>query len=212
MGNGVIMRKFGIACSIALVMCASASAQNISVDELKQMIDERVGGLNEYQELLNDPDTRRAMAAMTIMLESDDPELQRMARQYGLFSPDPAVQQTALKAHFDREPVIELRLDGSVAEGNTFNKQMLNNNGSVRPDGTAFISFKLGKFDPNMGCYVYSERRNRCALRLSSNGVSVNLSGYGWGDLSLSDSGELAGYLPIAGVNEPIPASINLAQ
>lgn len=43
------------------------------------MVDQQMSNLNPYQELLNNPDPARSLAAMKVMLESGDEALVRMA-------------------------------------------------------------------------------------------------------------------------------------
>jgi len=200
-------------CAAALLFGTSlAFAQSMTVDEIKALVDQRVGALDEYQELLNDPDSRRAMAAMTIMLESGDPDLVRMGKQYGLFSPDTAVKQTALKAFFDSEPLIEVVMTAPKSGRDNFIRSIRQEDGSSRPDGTAYVSFKLGSEDPSKSCYVYPNTGGLCAIRLNSGVVSYNFYNDGWGELKLTDTGSLEGFIPVSGAGEPIAATIKIAQ
>jgi len=216
------MRVLLAAAAIVLVSSA-VFAQSISVADLRAQIDARVGGLNEYQELLNDPDPARSVAAMEIMMGSGDPALVKMAKDYGIFSPSPAVRKAALDGYFSSGPVLEMRFDASTMDDFGYITRVLGPiDGSVAGNGVGFVSVKLGDWIDNKSCYsapVYDRLflEDGCFLRNSENGVSLYLWNVWW-FLVLDDEGALVGsgnafsdnsrYGSIGG----LPISIQIAQ
>lgn len=183
---------------ILIIVSTAIQAQSISVEDLKAQIDARVGGLNEYQELLNDPDPNRSMAAMELMMASGDETLVNMAKNYGIFSPNPAVREAALNGYFASGPVLEMLFDGSNLDDSTDMTRVLGPiNGSVSGTGIGYVSVKLGSYDAKNQCYtanVLSRTflENGCFLRNSENGVAIFLWETWW-RLTLNDEGALKG-------------------
>jgi hypothetical protein len=202
------MRIFALLC--LLFAPSFSSGQTISVEELKARIDQKVSGLNEYQQLLNDPDPDRARAAMQIMMESGDPELERMAREFGLFSTAPDVRRATLEAFFNGQPNVELWIDASDLDKKlhaSFANQVRNNRGSITDGPKAFYNIKVGELNADQNCWVYASAPQYCFVRLSENSVSVNIFSK-WQNLALDDSGVLKGQMDIPRVRGGIPASI----
>lgn len=197
-----------------LLAPAFSLAQSVSVEELKARIDQKVSGLNEYQQLLNDPDPDRARAAMQIMMESGDPELERMAREFGLFSTAPDVRRATLEAFFNGQPNIEIWIDASDVDKklhSSFENQVRNNRGSIAVGPKAFYNVKVGETNPDQGCWVYSSAPQYCFLRLSETSVSLFIFSK-WHSLALDDSGVLRGQMDIPRVAGGIPVSIAITR
>lgn len=179
-------------CGAILLLCAGlVAAQTQSAADIRKLVDKRVESLNEYQQLLADPDPQRALAAMQIMLESDDAVLQRMALDYGIYSPTPAVRSTALDALLKTMPALRVTLDGSGLKGDDFQKEVVHVGGSVTKDGKGFFSKHVGPFDAERGCYL-EKGHNRCLFRHSDAGAAILLWN-NWWPLQLAADGHLVG-------------------
>lgn len=178
-----------------LASATAVSAQTLTPDELKAMIDKELGGQNEYLEIMDDADPRRSAAAVKIMMASGDPELERMAREYALFSPHPIIQRTALQAFFDSAPNLEIYLDGSALDNETYKKFasfIVGQRGSNLDDKNAFFLMQLGKFDEAKKCWVNAAYQNYCLIHLSENQATVSLLNKA-APLRLNDDGILEG-------------------
>lgn len=187
------------------VFSFSAAAQTLSPAEIMAKVDEKAGSANEYQVLLNDPDPGRSMAAMEIMLESGDPKLQRMALDYGLFSPNKLVQYAALKAFFESLPVLRLYIDGSEVKDQDYFARSINDlSGTVDQNKRGFATIKVGEFDPKKSCYKYIGY-DSCFVRISETEVAINPWRNKWLHLTLNDQGELRG---VVGFAPPAPIMI----
>lgn len=183
----------------------SAAAQALSPAEIKAKVDEKAGSSNEYQALLNDPDPGRSMAAMEVMLESGDSKLQRIALDYGLFSPNRLVQYAALKAYFESRPVLRLYIDGAeVKDQDYFARSIGELSGTVDQNKRGFATMKVGEFDPKESCYRHNNN-NSCFIRISETEVAINPWRNKWVQFTLNDQGELIG---VAGFAPPAPIRI----
>lgn len=190
--------KLGIAAFIALVALAGsdAKAQSISIDELKAQVDQAVGARGEYHDLLSDPDPARAMAAMELMMGSGDPTLMRMAVENGIFSSNPAVRATALKAFLTAKPTVSAFL--TIGEEFDDNQrtwvigQAVRIGGSVSPDNIAYFSLRVGDYDTEQDCYMNSDARQGCLFRVNDQTVSFRIFDT-WNALLLEETGELVG-------------------
>ena len=192
-----------------IAMVQAAGAQSLTPEELRAQIDQRVQTLNPYAELLNDPDPARSLAAMQIMMESGDPELERMAREFGLLSPNPQVQRAALEAFLATGPVFSVRFDGSSTRDDQFTNQLRNAfEATVGPDKIAYWKAMVGEFSPGDGCYVY-QNTNECFIAVNADGIFLSGRRYR-GRARIDESGNINGSASIDYVEEPVPFSIQL--
>jgi len=203
--------------SVAITLMSSAVfAQSISVEDLRAQIDARVGGLNEYQELLNDPDPARSMAAMEIMMASGDAALVKMAKDVGIFSPNSAVRKAALDGYFASGPVLELQFDATDASRqDSMGSDMKWYSGSVSSELIGFAQVQIGDLDTGKQCFGAVGFNDNvldagCFLRNSENGVSLYLWAKWW-NLVLNDQGALVGSGG-ALYTMNLPISIQIAQ
>lgn len=196
---------------LSLMICSTLStnlahAQTLSAADILAQVDQKVGGLNEYQVLLNDPDPQRSMAAMEIMLGSGDATLERMALDYGLYSPNPVVQRMALDAFFKSGPNLAIFM--SAEDISRAGGYIQNAGGSIQGKTDGYLNIRVGKFDDAENCYT-DEHDNDCFVRLSDTGVSVALWRK-WKALNLDEQGQLVGVGDLPGtenVSFRIPVS-----
>ncbi len=197
-----------IASALALIIAAGTSqAQAISAADIAAMVDERMGSVDEYAELLNDADPDRSLAAMQIMIGIDDAQISRMALQHGLTSTNPAVRRAALKAYFDSGPVLNVYIDGSSLDRENLTGYINRQSGTVDASGTAFVSFKVGPFDDKNGCYDFHTSANYCLITLSESNVSIGLWGR-WSPLQLNAEGSLVGMVQVDRITPSVPVTI----
>jgi hypothetical protein len=167
-------RTFSILLTLGLLGASHAvTAQSLSAADIAAMVDERMGGVDEYAALLDDPDPDRSLAAMQIMIGLGDPQISRMALQHGLTSTNPAVRRAALKGYFDTQPNLEFYIDGSNFDLAGFTTRMANVSGSVDANGNGFMTFRVGAFEDGMNFYVYQNWPNLCLVQLSESSVTI---------------------------------------
>lgn len=200
------------AIAVLAIQAIPSSAQTLSVDEILAQVEKKVSSQNGYQKLLNDPDPQRSMAAMEVMLGSGDVGIQRMALDFGLYSPNPVVQRTALDAFFASQPVINIQLTQANGDNNgDWGAFTQNAGGSVLNDGRAFIPLKIGEFDPSAACYVNHRRTDECLVRISDHGTAVALWGK-WHSVQLNDQGQLVGSGAFPNSNKPVQTMIQVGH
>jgi len=185
----------------------AASGQSISLEELAAKVDERSQILGGYEDFLMDPDPKRAMAALQIMLESGDDGLVQMALNHGLASPDSALRQTALKAYFDGKPslAVSVTTEGLTDEKNTLelmDQVFRNLNGSWGVNNRGSVSIKVGDYNEELGCNIRAASDDICATRVNATSVSVYLASHNenrtpsqWVEMILNENGSLEGGL-----------------
>lgn len=212
-----MLRKEIIGAMLMAALSASLGAQTLSPAEIRAMVDERAEGLNEYQALLNDPDPVRSIAAMKIMMQSGDWQLERMALEYGIYSTSTAVRRAALEAFFNASPTLEIWIDGSALDEkhdqSYFRGDVSGFLGSISSGPRGFLSLKVGDFDQENACWIIHSSNNKkgCLVRLSENSVTLELFGR-WHNLVLNDEGELVGQLMTRSSAPPTPVSIKVAR
>lgn len=197
----------------AAVSCAvfgeQAFAQSLSPAEILAQVEEKTKVTNGYQDLLNDPDPARSMAAMEVMLESGDAKLQRMALEYGLYSPNPQVRYTALKAFINGKPVLRMRLEGAKVKDQDYFKRSINDlGGTINSAGVGFLSMKVGEYDPERSCFQHQEN-NGCFVRISETEMAINPWNNDWFSVTLNDQGQLVGEV---GFEPPAPVTIPVSN
>jgi len=176
------------------------SAQSISLEDLQAQIDAEVSKVNPYAELLNDPDPKRAQAAMKIMLETGDPVLVDLALEFGLFSPDPSLRLQALRGYMNTLPRMDMFIDGSQSDPDSFaeaaRKRFLS---SVNSDGIATWTPQLLSFSEENNCYARSNNGKVCFLQIRNETVRMTLGGVSdlWYQLNLTDEGTLEGIIDV---------------
>jgi len=185
------------------------SAQSLTPEELTALIDKRVKALNPYQNLLNDPDPDRSLAAMQIMMESGDKDLMRMALEFGLLSPNLSVKRIAFETWLSSGPVMSFRFDGTDIKDRHYSNTVRSSwNGTI--DGTTgYWRIQVGKRIEEKRCYANTYDIDKCFITVNSDGVfltprSFNARG------ALTDDGRLDGVGSMYNVDEPVPFSVQL--
>ncbi|MFN4153901.1 MAG: hypothetical protein ACK4HF_04555 [Paracoccaceae bacterium] len=210
-----MFRSFSIALSGAALLGAAAlaNAQTLSAADILARVEQKVGGVNEYQALLNDPDPNRSMAAMEVMLDSGDSKLVRMALDYGIYSPNPVVQRMALEGFFASAPNLSLHFSGTEAAKESWYTNNISNylKGSVDAAGDGFASIQAGKYDPEKKCYARADDETDCFVSLSDAGVSIVILKK-QGSLKLNDNAELIGTITLPGVNNAVTLRIPVSN
>lgn len=191
--------KFRNALCIALLYALPVSSQTLSVADIMAQVDQKVSGVNEYQQLLNDPDPVRAIAAMEIMLASGDPDLRKMAIEYGFFSPSRDVRAAALKTVWDSNPLFSITFDGTASDVKEFSNE-LSSGFRARPgaDGVAKVSQSISGFDEDDECYAVPRGSNltgTCVLKVFGDEAQFYNRFGNWYPLTLTEEGVLEGVI-----------------
>lgn len=209
--SAIVLTCLGLACG-------GVMAQSLTPEQIKAMIDQRMNTLNPYQELISDPDPARSLAAMQIMLESGDKHLRRMALEYGLLSPDPAVKRAAFESYLATGPIFSIRFDGSRVKSDRFQTAVTEYwHGHMTPDRVGYWRIQVGEYHPEPNCFANTDAGDRCFVTVNSDGIFLTVqSSSGAGTLNargtIGDDGVLSGFATFLrwNVDEPTPFSIKL--
>lgn len=187
--------------STALCFFGTVASAQMTLEDLKAQVDSRSGNLSGFQELLDDPDPRRSLAAVEGMLASGDSNLERMALAFALTNPDTAIRSTALEHHFTKLPAIAVSFDASGVkeeEMESFIKVLRSLRGSMGPDKIGSFNYQPAAFDEENGCYPQAADKRYCAMRLGKGFVSLyfyapNAVSGRWVNLRADETGVLKG-------------------
>jgi hypothetical protein len=87
--------------AVAALLCgASLSLAQTNADDILRQAQERAAKIEEYRQLLNNPDQNVRVAGLDVMLKSDDPAMREIAFNIALASADDAMRAIALKNKF----------------------------------------------------------------------------------------------------------------
>jgi len=168
----------------------ACSAQSISIEDLQKQIDEEMTKGNPYGDLLNEPDPKRALAAMKVMMASGDPELVKIAADYGLYSANSAVRAEALKALLATKPRIDVYFSESGAQGD-FKRAMADLfKSEPNAQGIVATTLVVGDYDASEDCYGLG--RKDCALQIRPEAIRIDLYNR-WTEITLTENASLVG-------------------
>ncbi|MDF2142930.1 hypothetical protein [Paenirhodobacter sp. CAU 1674] len=192
------MRKF-LSCVLLAVTPAMAGAQSLSLADLQKQIDAEVNKGSEYVVLLNDPDPKRAQAAMKVMLGSGDPDLISIALDHGLYSADSAVRGLALKGLLDTKPRLDVFVTMTDPDDDLRNSIGKMFSTVPNPEGVATVPILVTGYDAKLDCYTAEfsmANENKCFIQVRPEAIRARL-GYAWTELRLNDDGGLVGEIKL---------------
>lgn len=184
------MRLMLLAGTFACAVVNVASAQSLSVEDLQKQIDAEMTRGSEYSVLLNDPDPARALAAMKVMMASGDPELIRIAADYGLYSANPAVRAEALKAFLATKPRIDAFFTEAGSDGDFRHAMKAHFSSEPNASGVVATTLIIGSYDPENDCYAIGAQS--CGLQVRPEAILIGLDDI-WNEITLTKSASLEG-------------------
>ncbi|UZD67071.1 arsenical pump-driving ATPase GET3 [Marinobacter sp. AN1] len=187
----VSIRHLCLIMTLALTFLPfSASGQ--SAEELLKQINERKERINQFRALLNDPDQTTRLAALDVMLKSEDPAMKEIAYGAGFSSADDAMRALALKGKFRDLQVIPFKLTLQQETTETEEKILQKWAGTYR--------FQLAEFDEASGRFVFvgNDHNSRNNGQVSGTGMEFQ-GGYCRGDFTLGDGASLIGEIRCQG-------------
>ena len=196
------------ATALALILPTLANTQSLTPEEIAAMVDQKLSDLNPYQELLNNSDPARSLAAMQIMLDSHDADLTRMALDYGLLSPNPTVQRTAFEGLLGTKPILSIRFDASEVDDGWLESRMREWNGSLDTDRIGYWRIGVGEYSDTDKCFL-EPSRNDCFITVNADGIFLTPRNMN-ARASISEAGMIEGEATLHQVSSPVPFSIRL--
>jgi len=158
--------RLAIAASIFFMFCNFSFAQTTSFEEFQRKVNEGVAEIAKYQEVLQNPDVRVQYQAVQYMLKTNDPALQRIAKEHALFSTNPVLRNSAIKAIFDSGQNVRLVVT-STGEKSLDVLGWLRRIDGTHDGNIGSVIFKVGEAREN--CWV--QYRNSCHFQLAGNSV-----------------------------------------
>lgn len=188
------MNKLSVAGRVFLLLAMSAfwsvSQAEVSAEELKQQIHERSGKIKEFRALLNDPDQTVRLAALDVMLKSDDIAMRELAYGMGFNSADEAMRAVSLNNKFADQQMISVKMS-EIASPSDTQKKALDAWGGI-------YTFDVKSFDEKTGQFMTSGSYRKGTGQV--NGTRMEFSQpYCSGTFQLGDGAVLEGELGCTG-------------
>jgi hypothetical protein len=188
------MDKLSVAARSLLLLVMSAcwgiSQAEMTAEALKQQIQERSGKIQEFRALLNDPDQTVRLAALDVMLKSDDIAMRELAYGMGFNSADEAMRAVCLKNKFADQKMISVKI-ADIASPSDSQKKALDAWGGI-------YTFNVKTFDEKTGQFTTTGSYRKGDGQL--NGTRMEFSqNYCNGTFQLGDGAVLAGELGCTG-------------
>jgi len=162
----------------------------MTAEALKQQIQERSGKIKEFRALLNDPDQTVRLAALDVMLKSDDIAMRELAYGMGFNSADEAMRAVSLKNKFADQQMISVKISGISSPSDTQKKALA--------DWGGIYTFDVKTFDEKTGQFTTAGTYRKGTGQL--NGTRIEFShSYCNGAFLLGDGAVLAGELGCKG-------------
>jgi len=180
------MSKLSVAGRSLLLLAMSACWSEV----LKQQIQERSGTIKEFRALLNDPDQTVRLAALDVMLKSDDIAMRELAYGMGFNSADAAMRAVCLKNKFADQKIISIKIT-DIASPSDSQKKALGDWGGI-------YAFDVKTFDEKTGQFTTTGGYRKGTGQL--NGTRMEFSQpYCNGSFQLGDGAVLTGELGCKG-------------
>lgn len=189
-----------------LFMSAAVLAQSLSIEDLQKQIDAEMTKGNPYADLLNDPDPKRALAAMKVMMASGDPELVKVAADYGLYSANEAVRAEALKGFLATKPRVDIYFTEAGSQGDFLRAMRDLYNSTPNSDGVVAATFVVGEYDEKADCYGMGRRE--CALQIRPEAIRISLNDV-WTEVTLTEEASITGNVDLGRATN-VPMRIQL--
>lgn len=193
-----------------------AMSQGLTPEQLRAQLDERSSSNSAFRDMLNDPDPARSRAAMELMIESNEPQLVRLAIDHGLLSATPEVRAYALRAFLDTRPtlLVQVTLPDDVPEKFEGHFRHVTD-GTILSNGTATYRLNVGMFHAEKNCYLETGH-DWCGIAITPDGVAMSTRAHGnsgrwtYTNLTFQDSGQLAGSTTVWDVPGGFTTSLTL--
>jgi len=174
----------------ALFVCWGTSQAESAAEALKRQIQERSGNMKEFRALLNDPDQTVRLAALDVMLKSDDVAMRELAFGVCFSSADEAMRAVCLKNKFADQKMISIKISDISSPSDTQKKAL--------QDWGGIYTFTMKSFDEKTGQFVTKGQYVNGTGQL--NGTRIEFAqAYCNGTFELSDGAVLKGELGCRG-------------
>lgn len=197
-----------------LLLNSAAFSQGVSFEDFEKSVNKRAGTVEKFRAVLDGDDPVRSVAAMEFMLKTGDPVLVKLAKDYGLFSPDETLRRVAIKSILDAGGPLRLIFDLTKSPNEkTRGQEMARYFSYTLSAGnkTATGSYYFRKNEKVKNCWLISDHRSGCSF--SQIGSTLQ---FGWrsltGSVILGSDGVLRGSAVYNTNSVSIPVEIPLTD
>lgn len=188
------MSKLSVAgrCLLLLAMsaCWSLPQAEVTAEALKQQIQERSGKIKEFRAMLNDPDQTVRLAALDVMLKSDDIAMRELAYGVGFNSADETMRAICLSNKFADQKLISVKI-ADISNPSDSQKKALDEWGGI-------YTFDVSSYDEKTGQFKTSGSYRKGTGQINGTRMDVSQS-YCNGTFKLGDGAVLEGELGCKG-------------
>lgn len=175
---------------LAMSACWSMPQAEVTAEALKQQIQERSGKIKEFRAMLNDPDQTVRLAALDVMLKSDDIAMRELAYGVGFNSADEAMRAVCLNNKFADQKLISVKI-ADISSPSDSQKKALDAWGGI-------YTFNVNTFDEKTGQFATAGSYRKGSGQI--NGTRMEFSqNYCNGTFKLGDGAVLEGELGCTG-------------
>lgn len=182
-----LKRYIPVLTILAAVIMADVAVSQPSAEELMAQAKERAARIAEYRDILNNPDQNVRLAALDIMLQSDDPVMREVAYKQGFISADDTMRAVALRNRLNdlREFTFQLSLTDSPTE---VEKQ------AIVEEFQGIYGIQIREYDVNSGKVVKFNDYHQNSGQVSGISLVLNFEAKRCrGDFTLGDGPVLEG-------------------
>ena len=186
--------KLVVLCAVVAATGTQATAQTLSVEDIRAQIEAERSQPNPYEEILADPDPVVARRAMEIMIESGDEELRDIAIEFGVNSPDPEFRHLALLAWFQSNPRMEIVFENNGSPERNFRNAARRYGAEPNSQGRFIRITQITGYNSADTCFVAG---SNCLFRHTPNGAWILQDGI-WQEVGINNQGQLAGSIRVS--------------
>ena len=201
------MNPVSVAGRVLFVSCALLALSGIAVAEtsaeaLKRQIQERSAKIKEFRALLNDPDQTVRLAALDVMLKSEDLAMRELAYGVGFSSADDAMRAVCLRNKLADLTTVAIKI-ADISSATDQQKKALTDWGGV-------YTFELKSYDEKSGQFATAGSYKKGKGQVTGTGIEF-AQNYCTGSFTLGEGAELVGELGCkGGWGGTYPGSIRL--
>ncbi|MDE3271393.1 hypothetical protein [Pseudoalteromonas sp. G4] len=191
------IKKLAVIASIAI-----AFSGNVMAESLVEQIKKRAGAISEVKTLLNDPDQNVRLAALDVMLKSNDTAMRELAYTTGFNSADDTFRAVTLRNKLNETDLLALTLTLPENASEKIQKTFAYYGG--------ILSLQFKDYDEKNGKFTTASTRNPGYKKAGNlSGLSLTFAtSYCGGTLVLNEESELAGTITCDGHLFPAKANI----
>jgi len=201
--------------AVLLLVGASLSpATAATLADIKAQVEAASGELAEVDALLADPDPNKRLAAIQMLLASDNGTWVKRAKEVGLFSDDAEMQRAVVTAILETGGPFRADITLGDEKRTGIRQWIKNHDGNVdEANNVAHVVIKLNAYSAEDKCWPFGPYGNNCAFIPAGETYSLDDWDDANGTVRLDADGALAGLLTTRnGQGDSVAIRIPLAE